>query len=260
MGHFTQVASNCLLTYLQDRHILVNWHTTLNNHASTRPKECGDKTVPSVRRCKSYKQPGSASASWQCTLDLPNSYVKDDGIRLCVTSEGPSKETADENACRLAFAHLLMDNPREVLLRPKHWRVSQQDLIKNLPAAVSPSQALLDQMPVAVPPPQALPVHANLKKDKMKREAGTQRNTDPPHVWRKEVATLLRAILTAHAGTFDPSWIHHSWMGRRSGHEHMYEKLNKLLKPGELRDFVDKHPEFIWQHHGKNGMVVKWAW
>ena len=40
----------------------------------------------------------------------------------------------------------------------------------------------------------------------------------------------------------------------------MYEKLNKLLRKGELKHFVDNHPEFIWQSHSKNGMVITWAW
>ena len=201
----------------------------------------------SVKECKTFRAPGSASAFWECSLDLPNSYAKDDGIRLCVTSEGSTQELADENACRLAFAHLLMDSPGLVVLRPKHWNI--------------PSQELLDKMPVAVPPPQALPVHVNPKQVKMKREAGTQRYTDPADVWSEQVAKVLREILRTHARTFDPSSIHYSWMGRRSYQEHMYEKLNQLLeKGGGLRNFVDNHPEFTWQRHGKNGMVIKWAW
>ena len=39
----------------------------------------------------------------------------------------------------------------------------------------------------------------------------------------------------------------------------MYSRLYKLLQPGQLREFVDGHPEFEWHQNGPRGMVVTWA-
>ena len=39
----------------------------------------------------------------------------------------------------------------------------------------------------------------------------------------------------------------------------MYARLCKLLQPGQLREFVDGHPEFAWHQKGKRGMVITWA-
>ena len=87
---FLQAPSERLLAYMDSYHnVSVTWHWTLNNHASTRPKIHGGPIVPSITKCKTFTEPGSASASWQCTLDLPNSFAKDDGIRLHVSSEAP---------------------------------------------------------------------------------------------------------------------------------------------------------------------------
>ena len=60
--HFAQAPSDRLLAYMQSCH-KGSWHLTLNNHASTRPKSYGGATVPSVKACKTFTPPGSASAS-----------------------------------------------------------------------------------------------------------------------------------------------------------------------------------------------------
>ena len=39
----------------------------------------------------------------------------------------------------------------------------------------------------------------------------------------------------------------------------MCSRLNKLLQPSQLREFVDRHPEFQWQQKEPNGMIVTWA-
>ena len=39
----------------------------------------------------------------------------------------------------------------------------------------------------------------------------------------------------------------------------MYSRLNKLLQPGQLRQFVENHPNFAWHQKGPKGMVVTWA-
>ena len=53
------------MDYIQQYHVAgISWHTTLNNHASTRPKAYGGKPVHSVTACKEFEQsPGSAPVS-----------------------------------------------------------------------------------------------------------------------------------------------------------------------------------------------------
>ena len=187
--HFAQAPSDRLLAYMESCHA-GSWHLTLNNHASTRPKSYGGTTVPSVSACKTFTPPGSASASWQCVLDLPNSFTKDDGIRLRVSSEAPTKTEADAHACRLAFTHILMESPGQVVLRPAHWNVSIEDLLGNMPGSV--------------PPHQALPVHANAKRTPMDGESATERLSDPPCTATLWLEELLLKTLACHGGEFDP--------------------------------------------------------
>ena len=241
--HYSQAPSDRLITYIESCHRKhISWHITLNNHSSTRPDELGGKTVPSVTECKQFTPPGSASANWRCTSDLPNSFAPQDGLRLCVSSEAPTKNEADQHTCRLAFIHLLMVNPGEVVLRPKHWNVPIDDLLAN--------------MPESVPPHQALPVHVRAR---MNSESATERWSDPPDVWKGRVAQLLRDILNSHGGTFDPSQIRHKQMGRTKWDPRAYEELNKLLKPNELKEFVHEHHDFAWEPKHNKGMIIKWS-
>ena len=96
--------------YLQERH-KGKWHTTLNNHASTRPKGAGGALVRSVSECKSYTELLFADANWKCSLHLPNSFTPADG-------EGATQDEASENTCRKALAMLLLQSPSQVVLRP----------------------------------------------------------------------------------------------------------------------------------------------
>ena len=135
-GHFAKAPSDELLAYMESCH-KGSWHSTLNNHASTRPKKYGGPTVPSVQNCKTFTEPGAASTTWQCVLDLPNSFTKNDGIRLRVSCEAPTKTQVDEDVCRLAFTYLLMESPEQVILRPRHWNVSIEGLLMNIPDYLS---------------------------------------------------------------------------------------------------------------------------
>ena len=75
----------------------------------------------------------------------------------------------------------------------------------------------------------------------------------------ERVTDIIKQCLRAHGGSFDPSQIRHKIMGLSRGEERMYARLNKLLQPGQLRPFLDRHPEFAWQQKGPRGMVVTWA-
>ena len=74
------------------------------------------------------------------------------------------------------------------------------------------------------------------------------------------MVALVRQTLHAHGGAFDPSNISHKRMGLAPENEHVYETFDKLLKPGQLKPFIERHPEFPWQptETGRR-MVIKWA-
>ena len=137
-----------------------------------------------------------------------------------------------------------MENPGQVLLRPAHWKIPIEDLLGN--------------MPDSVPPHQALPVHVNAKRARMDGEAAAERLSDPPDVWEGRVVGLLREILNCHGGSFDPSDISHKAMGRRAKSARVYEELNRLLNPNELKPFVEQHPKFAWHYNSKKRMVITW--
>ena len=220
----------------------ITWHFTLNNHMSTRPKEYGGPLVHSVTKCKTYTQvePGVASSPWQCDLDLPNSFAPDDGLRLEVSGQASTKEAASEITCHLAMALLLNANPSQVVLRPKHWNISIDALVAGLPQA--------DAVP------QALPVHAR----------GANRNNDgadaplSPADVESQVSDLIQRCLKAHGGSFDPSHINNRAVGIGPGEERVHSVLDRLLQPGELREFIDRHPDFQWCRSGVH-MYITWA-
>ena len=225
--------------YLLEQHVSsISWHFVLNNHASTRPEQLGGPIVKSVTACKDFSAPSSASANWQCILDLPHSFANGDGRRVVVHGEGKTKEDASEAACLHAVASLISANPSEFLLRPKHWKVTPDTLLENLPGADAVHQAL----PVPVP--------ARL------RDAGADAAIPDADA---RVADLVRQCLHAHGGEFDPAKISHKKMGLEPGDEPVYSMLNKLLVPGSLKAFVAKHPEFSWKPNGTKGMTISWA-
>ena len=232
-----------VVQYLESCH-KGSWHTTLNNHASTRPKTYGGRLVQSVRECKTFTPPGSARNAWRCVLDLPNSFEPGDGLRLVTEVEAATKEAADEEACRLAFSRLLMERPGQVVLRPAHWKVSLDELMAKISLPGGPHQAL--------------PVHVNARRAQLAREAASERYTDTQAVWESRVADLLRQILRRHGGSFRPSQISHKLMGLAPGEETTYSKLNKLLQKGELKPFVEAHSEFVCRHV-EGRMLITWA-
>ena len=186
-----------------------------------------------------YGAPGSDSATWRCILVLPNSFAPDDGRVLEATGEGGTREEASENACRQAFAQLLLEDPSHVVLRPKHWTISPAALLEGLLGTQH----------------QALPVHVPARVGETGAEAASLSEDQV----RERVTDIIKQCLNAHGGSFDPSRIRHKNLGLSPSDERMYSRLNKLLQPGQLREFVDGHPEFEWHQKGPRGMVVTWA-
>ena len=228
--------------YLQQHH-KGSWHITLNNHASTRPKAHGGPVVPSVTACKTFTPPGSASGLWRCVLHMPNSFAAGDGVLLHVEAEGSTKMEASERACHRAVAQLLLLQPGQFLLRPPHWDVTPAALLEGLPAGGGPHQAL--------------PVHA--RSGPPARAAEGQVEAESAEEVDERVAELLRRCLRGHGGSFDPSRISRAALGQEPDEDAVYSQLDRLLQPGGLRPFVERHPEFTWSASGRRGMVVAWA-
>ena len=103
----------------------VSWHVILNNHASTRPTGLGGPLCKSVTGCRTFQV---IQGRFMCTLRIPNSFRKDDGIVLETTVSGDTQADAVNKVCQTAVAMLLCSEPGQVVLRAKHWNVSPQDL------------------------------------------------------------------------------------------------------------------------------------
>ena len=91
----------------------------------------------------------------------------------------------------------------------------------------------------------------------------TQHQALPVHVrtrWVSErVTDIIKQCLNAHGGSFDFAQIKQKNVRLSPSDERMYARLYKLLQPGQLREFVDGHPEFEWNQKEPRGMVVTWA-
>ena len=194
--------------------------------------------MQSITACKTFSAPGPASAVWECTLNLPNSFAWGDGLSVQTNGQGASKEEASEVACRRAVARLISASPSQFLLRPKHWAVSPQELVARLPGADAGRQAL--------------PVHAPARL----RGAGEEATT--PDADARAVA-LVRRCLDAHGGEFDPSRISSKLMGLDPGEERVYSTFNKLLVPRGMKAFIESHPELSWRPKDNKGMLITWA-
>ena len=173
--------------YLVEHHI-ISWHLTLNNHASTRPQAYGGPLARAATQCKTYTRvaAGSASASWPYSLDLPNSFTPNDGIRLQTEGYGSTTNTASDHACRQAVAHLLMMEPSQVLLRPANWRIALSALLEGFPGTETVHQAL--------------PVQVSARS----LEAGVEAANLTAAELDDSVADLLRRCLDAHRGLVRP--------------------------------------------------------
>ena len=101
---------------------------------------------------------------------------------------------------------------------------------------------------------QALPIHVPARH----REAGADAATLTPAEVDDRVAELVRECLRAHGGTVDPSRISHRALGLGPADARVYARLNKLLGPGQLRWFVERHPESAWHAKDPKGMIITW--
>ena len=107
---------------------------------------------------------------------------------------------------------------------------------------------------------QALPVHVPIR---LAEGNSAEAEGLSPQQIEEKVAEILRLCLETHGGQFDPSAISHKTAGLTAKEECLYSRLNKLLAPGQLSAFVNKHPEFVWMTkkygRGPSGMIITWA-
>ena len=102
---------------------------------------------------------------------------------------------------------------------------------------------------------QALPVHVRTRVG----EAGAEAASLSEDQVSERVTDIIKQCLNAHGGSFDFSQIKQKNQCLSPSDKRMYSRLYKLLQPGQLREFVDGHPEFEWHQKGPRGMVVTWA-
>ena len=111
-----------------------------------------------------------------------------------------------------------MRNPSQVVLRPNQWRVAPDVLLANMPG--------INRLH------QALPVHVRLRSQASGAEGATLSPTEKD----ARVADVVRECLQNYGGSFDPSRIAAKF----------YTQLDRLLLPGELKSFFERHPDFAW--------------
>ena len=233
--------------YIHERHVSwISWHITLNNHASTRPDAHGGKIVESVTNCKTTRM--LAPEKWRCVIAMPHSFRPGDGWKLDTVGEGKTAKEADEAACEAAVALLLIRNHSQVVLRPKHWTVTPEDLVRDMPAPKGKSGDVR----------QALPVHVRAKSE----HAGDVGAAMAPGDRDAAVEKVLRDVLTSHGGTVNPARIQHRRLIEHGlaapGTAKAFETLDRLLPPEGLRPWIRLHPAFVYKDVD-GGMQISWA-
>ncbi len=233
--------------YLCERrspHIL--WHTILNNHSWSRPHGRGANVGPSITACKIFLQ-RRWGGSWTCRLDVPHSFTPGDGLPLRAEVEARTQREAGELVCRSALAHLLMQNPSKVLLRPKHWTVPLEKLVAGLPGVLAEHQALPVHRPVRA---RAPPVHAR----GAEREAGVSAAEVSTEMVSNDIADILRTWLRIYGGEVDPYALRNAPPGLVP-HDDGFTAC--------LAGVVDKQADMAWRPKdpGQNpeGIIISWA-
>jgi hypothetical protein len=203
---------------LQEQHVSGTWHHILNNTTSTRPKECGGPTFPSLTALKQSTM--VAPGLHTCTICLPCSFESRDGEELAVSATATSHKQAAEAACLRAFATLLVKDMSKVLLRQTHWRCEVVELVAGISAITGGTR-----QPLAAQGPCP------------SRQGETH---------EQDVLDLLRAILQNEGGIADPSRLRTFSDGTKP-----YLRLGEMLARDTLLHFLQAHSEeFEMLPHG----------
>ena len=125
------------------------------------------------------------------------------------------------------MAKLLMESPSNVVLRPSHWSIPRNELVAGLPGATGQLRAL------PVPPDKEVD---------------------------DQVAKIIRSVLRAQGGEFNPNWIVNNWLVLPPHEETVHARLNKLAMTKQLKQFVASNDDFMlqWPHDG-TGWIITWA-
>jgi hypothetical protein len=174
----------------------------------------------------------------RCTIRLPNSFAAGDGKVLEITGLGKTQENASEDACCGAMVLLLCAEPTNVVLRHAHWSISTSELLAQFMQRFG--------QPLLGIPHQPLAVHNSRASPTVTIDMDDQKKT---------IEEFLRKCLQTHGGEFDPSKI----SSKRYGSSTPWMVLDSLLNKGDLRSFVEQHPEFTYRAHGPKGMIITWA-
>ena len=159
-------------------------------------------------------------------------------MSFSIERQGETQDQAGDNACRGVFAHLMLTDASQVVLRPKHWTIPIQDVVAGLPGVH-----------------QALPVHVRRRT----ADANSTGAMLEPDDRDRQASVLVRECLMAFGCSFDPSQISHKAMRLAPDEEKTWSKFNRLFEPGALKGFIERSIEFEWHQEGSNGMRVTWA-
>ena len=225
------------------KHAHINWHTILNNHASTRPGEHGGKLCASVKACKEFFRVGLNGHMHRCRLVLPHSYAPEDGIVTSEEAVGSTRREADENACLAVLVRLVAGGLPYVLLRPPHWNVPIEVLYDFLRRIVDPSAA---HQPLAVHQRDDVP-------------GPTERPTEMTLANLERAAEMVRVCLRSPGGYCNPSRMNHKLIEQTDGpQQKVYGQIAGLIPKGAFRNFVEQHPDFETYAEYGNHWGITW--
>ena len=214
----------------------------LNTTTSTRPQSLGRPVVRSIEECKRYESVGAGFATppEKCTLQLPNSFASGDGKALEAVGIGTTQQEASEDACLGAMVKLLLSEPQHVLLRPTHWKMKPADPLAELCRLTGQQAAGSVHQPLAVPAAYR-----------------TERESDSAEKKATIAEGIVRRCLETHGGAFDPSRISRRKYGLQEGETPPWHVLGTTVGKGELRTFIQQHPDFQFiEREGKTPLIT----
>ena len=120
-----------------------------------------------------------------------------------------------------------MESPSNVVLRPSHWLCSRNSLAAGLPGATGQLRAL------PVPP-----------------------DNEVDH----QAAKIIRSVLCAQGGQFNPIWIVNNWPVLPSHEKAVHSRLKSLAVRRQMKQFVASQRDFTmqWPREG-TGWIITWA-
>ena len=175
---------------------------------------------------------GQENDSFNCTLNFHCSFAPSDGLDFQVPAIGGSVNEARDAACKLAFAHLLRQWPDWVIFRSSHWNISADQFAEGLRNYVEEQIRIEPASGGRTSGYEPLPDTLNGPRDDM-------------------ICQILKDCLARVGGPCDPSL-----NVRRSE----WQLLDKYVKVGNLRAFIDVRPEFVTADNSCNkGWTFGWS-